>query len=109
MIEPLNSSDELDAVWDRDLAIIYKHSTRCPISAAAHGEMQRFAADHPDAPVYLVDVLANRPLVREIDQRTAIDHHSPQVILLRDGVPEWDASHFEITAAALEKQWKGAD
>lgn len=108
MIEQLETEEQLEAVWDRDLAIVYKHSTQCPISAAAHGEIQRFAGDHPDAPVFMVDVHAARPLVREIADRTAVEHHSPQVIFLRDGVSEWDASHFEITAAALEQQWKAA-
>ncbi len=109
MIERLESEEQLEEIWDSPRAIIYKHSTQCPISAAAWGEIQRFDGDNPEVPIYMVDVIKSRPLAGEISDRTAVRHHSPQVILLRDGVPEWDASHSEITAAALEKQWKGAD
>ena len=102
----LTSENQLDDLWEQDTAVVYKHSTRCPISAAAHGEVQRFADDNPDAPVYMVDVIADRALSQQIAQHTAVEHRSPQIIFLRNGLPEWDTSHFEIRANKLEQQWE---
>jgi bacillithiol system protein YtxJ len=35
--------------------------------------------------------------------RLGVRHETPQAILLRDGRPVWNASHFRITADALGK------
>lgn len=105
-LQQLTTEGEADAVFERDRAIVYKHSTRCPISSFAYDEVERFVDRHPDAPVYLVDVIANRATSRHIAARTGVTHHSPQVIVLRDGAPVWDRSHDAITAGALERQWE---
>lgn len=104
-MKQLTSTDQADALGDEQgVVLVYKHSTTCPISAAAHGHVQRFTREHPDVPAYMVDVTANRDVSRHLSRSTAIDHESPQAILFRDGQPEWHASHFDITADVLEKQ-----
>lgn len=52
-------------------------------------------------PVSLVDVARQRDLARRIAEQTGIRHESPQVLVLRDGVAVWSASHRAITAAAV--------
>ena len=104
-MQRLTSEQEADAVLTQERAILYKHSTRCPISSFAYEEVDAFLERHPDAPVYLVDVIANRATSRYLAAKTGITHHSPQVIMLRDGAPVWDRSHDAITAGALERQW----
>ena len=69
----------------------------------ALGEVQRFMAEHPAIPVYLVDVIAQRPLSREIAARLGIRHESPQAILFRQGAAAWHASHDAVTAEALAR------
>ena len=32
-----------------------------------------------------------------------VRHETPQAILLKDGVPVWNASHFRITAGELKR------
>lgn len=76
--------------------IIFKHSTTCPMSAAAYREMAHF-----DDEVALVEVQRARELSREIENRTGIRHESPQVIIMRNGQVIWDASHFEIRHEAV--------
>ena len=98
----LRTQDEADAAFGEEVALVYKHSTRCPISLMAHQEVERFAEAHPEVPVYLVDVIFGRPLSLYLAQRTGIVHQSPQAILLRGGEPAWSASHMGITADALE-------
>ena len=84
---------------------IFKHSTRCPISAGARREVEDFAAARPEVPVHEVLVIEDRPASNEVARRLGIEHRSPQAILVRDGAPVWSASHRDITAAALEEAW----
>jgi bacillithiol system protein YtxJ len=66
--------------------------------------VQRFQQEHPEVPVYLVDVIRQRPLSREIAAHLGIQHESPQAILIRGGAVGWHASHYEVTAEALAAQ-----
>ncbi len=100
-MKELQSQNDVEAVFQEETAILFKHSTRCPISAAAHREMDVFLERTPDAPVYLLDVNEMRDASQGVAQRTGIEHESPQVILLRQGRPAWHASRFEVKADAL--------
>ncbi len=99
---------DVDALFAEDLAMVYKHSPTCGICAAAAGEVGRFVERHPSAALYQVDVLAARPLSRDIAARAGVTHESPQVILLRKGAPVWHASHYAITAEMLSAQYEAA-
>ena len=76
--------------------MVFKHSTTCPISAAAYQEMAQF-----DGEVALVEVQSARALSREIENRTGLAHESPQVIILRNGKVVWSASHWKVKADAV--------
>lgn len=102
-MKQLRTEEEAEAAFVDEVALVYKHSTRCPVSLMAHAEVERFAEAHPEVPVYLVDVVFGRPVSRLVAERTGIVHHSPQAILLRGGEPAWEASHLGITAGALER------
>ena len=78
--------------------VLFKHSTTCPISSAAYEQMARVASD-----VALVVVQRAREVSNEIASRTGIRHESPQAIVVRNGEAVWSASHFDITAKAVEK------
>ncbi|HVG28302.1 MAG TPA: bacillithiol system redox-active protein YtxJ [Pyrinomonadaceae bacterium] len=82
--------------------VLFKHSTTCPISARAHRQMSQLSRDAV-GDVALVVVQTARPLSNEIARRTGVEHHSPQAIILRGGKAVWDASHFDITADAVER------
>lgn len=101
-MSPLTTREELDAALAAPLAILYKHSTRCPVSLDAWHEVARFTRRRPDVPVFVVDVVERRPLAREIAERTGVTHQSPQAIILRQGRRVWHGSHYAITAQTLE-------
>ncbi len=105
-MKEMRSTGDIDDALGQDTAILFKHSTRCPISAAARGEMERFMELNPDAPVYTVDVNDDADVSRYLAEKTGIEHHSPQVIVTRRGQPEWDASHFDVRANALEQRMR---
>jgi bacillithiol system protein YtxJ len=98
---PLTEDAHLDAACGRELAVIYKHSPRCGVSLTAADEVRRFAEAEPAVPVYVLDVVRDRVLAREVERRLGVRHESPQTLLLRAGEVVWDASHRGVTARAL--------
>lgn len=98
---PLNTIEELDGVLAEDLAVIYKHSTQCGLSARTLQQMLTFIAERPDVPVYQVNVIEDRPVSDAVAGRLAIRHESPQAIVVRRGAPVWNGSHLDVTAEKL--------
>lgn len=84
------------------LAVLYKHSPICPTSGVAYREMLAFRR-RSRVPVYVVDVIAHRPLSRTLAERIGVVHASPQAIVLQEGVAAWHGSHFEVQAEALAR------
>ena len=97
----LRTDADLQAAFAAERFLLFKHSTRCPISAAAFAEYQRWSNAHPDVATGWIDVIEERALSSAVAQRTGLTHQSPQAILLSGGRPAWDASHGSITAASL--------
>jgi bacillithiol system protein YtxJ len=84
-------------------AVLFKHSTRCPISAAALREFEAFAGAEGGVPCARVLVVEQRPLSGFIAEASGVRHESPQAILFRDGRAAWSASHRAITRESLAK------
>jgi bacillithiol system protein YtxJ len=105
---PLNTIEDLDRVLAEDVAVIYKHSTQCGLSARTLQQMLSFVADHPDVPVYKVNVVEDRPVSDAVARRLAIPHESPQAIVLRRGAPVWNGSHLDVTAEKLSAALEGS-
>ena len=95
-----NEADLSDAL-SQDVAVLYKHSTRCGGSQAAYSELERFSRSHPDTPVYIVDVIRDRPVSNRIAEQLEVYHQSPQAIVVRRGQPVWNASHYRVTEDAV--------
>jgi bacillithiol system protein YtxJ len=43
-----------------------------------------------------------REVSREVEARTGVRHESPQALILRGGEAVWSASHWRVTAEAVE-------
>ncbi|MDX6692623.1 MAG: hypothetical protein QOF02_226 [Blastocatellia bacterium] len=91
---------ELFTLSNSQPVILFKHSTTCPISAAAYQEMSGYGGE-----VSLVVVQESRDLSRSIEQLTGVRHESPQAIILRDGKAVWSASHWSVTADAVKSEF----
>lgn len=87
---------------DRPL-FIFKHSTRCPVSARAADEVDAFARTHAaaDATLARVLVVEQRPVSLWIAERLQTPHASPQAMLVSGGKVVWSATHFGVTADAM--------
>ena len=107
MIRPLDDPSELIAAARDGLALLYKHSPACWISARALREVRMFAEAHPETPVFMVDVLGQRLLSMTLAERLDVPHRSPQAILIDHGEPVWDTSHLGVSRKALERGLAG--
>jgi len=106
MITPSQNEEEFQQIMRDSGArpiFLFKHSTRCPISARARSEFQRFADEHPEVACREVAVIEQRPLSLAIAEQTGITHQSPQVLLFVSGKVVWHASHGQITREALQQ------
>lgn len=101
----LHTVEQLDkwlAATEQPL-LLFKHSTSCPISAAAFEELKDFqrSASAGRVKVATVYVIEDRPVSNEIANRFKIKHESPQAILLVGNEVKWHASHWNITKQSL--------
>jgi len=103
-MQRITSLEQVDDVFGQDCAILFKHSTRCPLSAGAFEEVERFFDSNPEVSVYLIHAIEDRPISQYVEQKTGVPHCSPQVIFLEDGRATWQTSHAEITSDVLEEQ-----
>ena len=97
----ITSTEQCDALLAQDLAVLFKHSSTCPVSWAAHREVMRFQHSQPNTPIYLIPVRQRRDVARHIAESTGVRHESPQVLVMRQGEVIAAASHFEVTADLL--------
>lgn len=105
ILNQLHNIEDLDRVFADSTArpvLLFKHSLTCPISARAYRELQSFL-EEADLKVsyHLITVQTARAVSNEAAARLLVEHESPQAILVLDGRPVWNASHFEITAERL--------
>lgn len=105
----ITSEEQLDQAIKESFqqpVLLLKHSTACPISRAAHDEVESFCQEF-DAQLkaYVVYVIEDRPLSNKIAETFSIQHQSPQAFLLKDGTVKWHASHWGITREELKKQF----
>jgi len=101
-MRPVRDAQELARAFEEPWALVFKHSTRCPVSTAAHREVAEFRRRHPEVAVYVVHVVEQRDLSKAVAERTGVRHESPQAFVLADGSVAWSASHEGVTADALE-------
>lgn len=90
------------------MKIYFKHSTRCPVSARAKREMDRFLESIPgDIEFELIDVISNRLRSDEIAQQFNVEHESPQVIVIdENNHVVWTGSHRRVTEENLNQAIK---
>jgi len=103
MPQRLRTADELEAAFEAERFLLFKHSPTCPVSASAFERYENWLEAHPDLPSAWIEVVHERPLARAVAERTGIRHESPQAILLVAGQARWNASHGAITEQRLEE------
>jgi len=96
--------DEALATSSTRPLVIFKHSEACGTSYAALDELLEHVTSRPgDAEYVVVTVQQAREVSTAVARRLGVRHETPQVIVVRNGCVLWSASHFRVTAEALQK------
>lgn len=111
-MEKLETLDDLEACLaqsDAAPVLIFKHSTRCPVSTAAMREMQAYVQSDGEnqLPVYLNLVVESRPVSNAIAETLGIRHESPQLLLVSGRAATWHTSHGSIRADRVRQATAG--
>ncbi|MBL7901410.1 MAG: bacillithiol system redox-active protein YtxJ [Bacteroidia bacterium] len=98
--EQLNQLEEESRV---KRVLIFKHSTRCSISDAALGRLQRHWKEENEEQItcYYLDLLKFRELSNHVAEKYGVPHQSPQALLIRDGKCVFSQTHFDIDLKQL--------
>lgn len=100
---PLTTETQLSEINETSAetpVVIFKHSTRCSISAVAKSRLERTSA--PDnVSFYYLDLIRFRAISNRIEADYAVEHESPQVLLIRNGECVYNESHSGIRMEEL--------
>jgi len=76
--------------------VIFKHSTRCGISAVAKSRLERWTPTE-DFDFYYLDLIRYRQLSGKVAESFDVYHESPQVLVIKNGQCVYDESHLGIS------------
>ena len=103
--EQLTEEAQLEKIKEQSFqqpVVIFKHSTRCSISAMALNRVER--ADTPTGAVwYFLDLLKHRNISNKIAEMFQVHHESPQVLLIKHGECIYDESHNGIQMEEIQE------
>ncbi|GIP39769.1 hypothetical protein J31TS4_30490 [Paenibacillus sp. J31TS4] len=110
-VNQLSTVEEWNAVHklsEQKPVFVFKHSTRCPVSADAYDQYMSYLNKEPNAGVEycLVLVVESRPVSNAIAETLSVKHESPQAILIKNGEAVWHTSHWRITKESLKENVK---
>ena len=104
---PLNSSQELEEIKKQstnESILIFKHSTRCGISSMVKRQFEKlFTEEHQQLKVYYLDLLNYRDISNKIAEDFQVMHQSPQLLIIKNEMTVYNASHYDITETDLTR------
>lgn len=101
LIALTNESQLTAIVNDSASVVLFKHSTRCSVSNMAWKMFQQ-EWNNNESPVYYLDLLNYRSVSNAIASQFQIEHESPQVLVIKNGVCVYHATHQAIDAAIVQ-------
>ena len=109
----ITTPDALETILCREgdpPVLLFKHSTRCPISSRALRLAETWLTAHAGQ-VYPCRILVveHRQVSNLAAERLGVRHQSPQAILIHNGRAVWHASHLSIREDALDAALRQTD
>ena len=99
--------DRLIAESETRPLLLFKHSYTCGTSMEALDELVAHLNEGAaDAQYAMVTVQTHRDVSNAVAARLGVRHETPQALLIRDGRVVWSASHFRVTASAVQNAIK---
>lgn len=90
---------------NQQACLIFKHSTRCSISSFAKSRLENdWNLSEQDIQPFYLDLIAHREVSNFVAEYFGIDHESPQVLLIRNGICVYNTSHLDISVSQIQEQ-----
>lgn len=110
-VEELTTIEALETVLDRSEQgpiALFKHSTRCPVSANAYHQVARYLEANAGSavPFYLIKVVEAREVSNTAAERLGVAHQSPQLLFINCKRAYYSTSHGAITETAIQEAVK---
>ena len=107
----LENASQLDFINEESKTIpvlLFKHSTRCSISSMALSRIERNWKDSDNQHIkpYYLDLIVHRDISHLIAQQYGVEHQSPQVLVISNGVCIYHESHNNIRYSDIIKLGK---
>jgi bacillithiol system protein YtxJ len=106
--EMLTEMSQLDEIREESKTIpilILKHSTRCSVSLMAKNSLDRsWDIEEDKIKTYYLDLLKFRPISNQIVEDFNVHHQSPQILLIKNEICEYTATHSDIDARTIKQQ-----
>ncbi len=106
----LNSIEQVDALIKQSQeypVVILKHSTSCGVSRMVMNGLTRdWDLTEDELHFYYLDLLQHRDISNLLAQRSGVRHESPQVLMFKNGVAIYNASHSGVTVRGLREGLK---
>jgi bacillithiol system protein YtxJ len=108
----LTHEEQLDEISRQSLnhpVAIFKHSTRCGISAMAKKRLEsEWDLEPTQLPLYYLDLLKHRNISNKIAENFDVEHESPQLLVISKGECVYHASHSSINIDHVKKTLKNS-
>ena len=101
-IEVLGQLDEILEASSEMPQLLYKHSTRCGVSSMVRKQLDGAWAHGGKIIPWHLDLIAFRNISNEIAERFAIQHQSPQIIVLVNREVKLYISHAPLSSKDLD-------
>ena len=94
-----NEEEVLNISKSDEYSVIYKHSPSCMTSLMAYRLLKSEVSNAKDIdiPIYMVDVIKNRKESQFVAKTFEINHESPQVLVIKNGICVYNTSHEAIS------------
>jgi bacillithiol system protein YtxJ len=97
----LGQLNEIISLSSEKPVLIFKHSTRCSVSRMVLKQFESEFDLEDQVTPYFLDLLEHRDVSNAIAEQFKVVHQSPQLLLIKNGMSEYDASHSAIEMAEL--------
>lgn len=103
----LTDLSQLDRIIEESFnnpILIFKHSRSCSISGTALNRLERNWDLATNTKLYLLDLISHRNISNAVAEKFAVQHESPQVLIIENGKSVYDRSHFDISFNDLKSR-----
>lgn len=99
----LSQLDQIDQESGDMDVVVFKHSTRCGISAMTEDALMKgIDWDQSEFKFYYLDLLNHRDISNQIAERYGVVHQSPQLILIREGRAVDSVTHHAVRPNVIQ-------